>query len=851
MNGPRRRIVQATLLTAILPAATSGLAAQAPPDSVTVVAGPHYEAGAFHRWLFGSGYRSLWTTPVRVPVLDLDTYAGGITPTQTGGGMQTRSLRFIGADGVEYAFRSVDKDPSSILPPQMRETLVDDLVQDQISAAHPTGALAAVPLLEAARVMHPGPQLYVMPDDARLGEFRAEFAGMLGLMEIRPNEGEDDEAGFMGATLVVGTDRLLERLEEEVERIDERAFLSARLLDAFLGDWDRHRDQWRWARFGETRDSLWRPIPRDRDQAFVKLDGLLLALARQYFPQLVRFDAEYPSTLGLTWNGRELDRRLLVGLEWPAWDSAVTALQSQLTDDAIDAAVAALPPEYARTSGESLRSALQARREALPRFARDFYELLAGVVEVHTTDADEVAQLERVSEEELRVVVTAKTDDGPVRVYERTLLAAETDDFRLDLHGGADSARVTGVRNGGTTIRVLGGGSDDVLIDEAGGAKFYDTSGDNVYVRGPGTSVDERDYEFRGPEYPPSQPPRDWGVQYRFPLFFDLAPDIGPMVGVSVERYAYGFRAWPYRSRLRLRGAVGFRAAAFRFEADAEVYRRNSGVRWTFGTSASGLDVLRYYGFGNETSDEGPDDRFGVDQRAFTLESRIVFPLGQGRSQFSLGPRAKLTSTQENEGRLIAEEEPYGYGRFGRVGLVADVVLDSRDHPKAPTRGAYLRVGTALHPALLDAESAFGQIDGVAAAYLTAGIPLSPTLALRFGAKRLAGDYPFSDAAFIGDDESVRLGVKQRYAGDSAAWANAELRLHLARVMLVLPADIGVFGLYDVGRVWLDGEDSEEWHSAVGGGIALGFLGPQNTLSLAVASAENRTGVYISTGFTW
>ena len=40
-------------------------AAQAPDTLVTP--GPGYAAGGFHRWLFGSHYRNLWTTPVRVP----------------------------------------------------------------------------------------------------------------------------------------------------------------------------------------------------------------------------------------------------------------------------------------------------------------------------------------------------------------------------------------------------------------------------------------------------------------------------------------------------------------------------------------------------------------------------------------------------------------------------------------------------------------------------------------------------------------------------------------------------------------------------------------------------------------
>ncbi|HEY0350586.1 MAG TPA: hypothetical protein VGC48_00590, partial [Gemmatimonadales bacterium] len=81
------------------------------------------------------------------------------------------------------------------------------------------------------------------------------------------------------------------------------------------------------------------PIPRDRDQAFVKYDGVLLYVARQSAPQLLNFGPSYPYMAGATWNGRDLDRRFLVELEWPAWDSTATQLKGALTDAVIDEAV--------------------------------------------------------------------------------------------------------------------------------------------------------------------------------------------------------------------------------------------------------------------------------------------------------------------------------------------------------------------------------------------------------------------------------------------------------------------------------------------------------------------------------
>src|SRR2546422_6633389 len=81
-----------------------------------------------------------------------------ITPKSAeGGGEQTKSLRFEGADGRQYSFRSIDKDPAAILPPELRGTVVARVVQDQISAADPMAPFVVVLLLTSTGVLHSEP----------------------------------------------------------------------------------------------------------------------------------------------------------------------------------------------------------------------------------------------------------------------------------------------------------------------------------------------------------------------------------------------------------------------------------------------------------------------------------------------------------------------------------------------------------------------------------------------------------------------------------------------------------------------------------------------------------------------
>jgi hypothetical protein len=59
----------------------------------TVIAGKQYGTSNGHQKRWGKHYRKEWTTPVKFPVLILDTVAGGLNPYEAGGGRQSQSLR--------------------------------------------------------------------------------------------------------------------------------------------------------------------------------------------------------------------------------------------------------------------------------------------------------------------------------------------------------------------------------------------------------------------------------------------------------------------------------------------------------------------------------------------------------------------------------------------------------------------------------------------------------------------------------------------------------------------------------------------------------------------------------------
>ncbi|HEU5040925.1 MAG TPA: hypothetical protein VFT84_08910 [Gemmatimonadales bacterium] len=802
-----------------------------PGGVVTTSAGEQYAAGPLHRAFLGEHYRDLWAAPIEVPVLDLATYAGGLEPAETGGGQQTRSLKFKDDDGREYTFRGVDKDPTRALPSAYRGTVVNRLARDATSAGHPAAPLIASSLLDAVGVLHAKPQLFVMPDDERLGRFQAEFGGMLGYMEQRPDD------GFAGADEVVEWDELVELLQERPShRVDARELLKARLVDHLLGDWDRHRDQWRWAGYRRGGRTVWRPIPRDRDQALVRYDGFLLGLARRIHPKLLNFGPRYPGVLGLAWNAQELDRRLLSSLDGEAFDAVAAEVQAAVTDSVIAASVRRTPASYQAERGEWLTDALRQRRDSLRVHAAEFYRFLAEDVDVTATDAAESAEARRLPDGRLSLVIT--TAEGGDTTFRRTFDPRETAAVRLRLLGAPDSLRIEGDGGRGPLLEVEREPGVDAIVTAPGAGRYrlYDPRPATERVKSDSTASD--------------QPPRDWGSSFGISPRAEYEADLGLVLGLQAARTDYAFHRSPYGSRIRLVAQYATAADGLRADLVADVRRVNPDVRFELRVRASEIEMVRFTGFGNETPQ--PDGDFqNVDQWQLTVAPVLAYAAGE-RVRLEVGPVLRYTTTDLEGAHLIDRLRPLGATGFGRVGLQTGVALAGLDSLELGQAGAGVTLGGSLYPPVWSADAAFGEMHVEAVGRLPIRVGPVPLLALRAGGKRVWGAFPYDEAALLGGQGSLRGFDYQRFAGKASLYGSVELRVPVARVLEDwVPTQIGVFALGDAGRVWADGSGSSLVHAAGGGGIWLSLFEDRNTVSLAAASGGEGTRWYLRSGLAF
>ncbi len=844
-------------LTASLAPAWSASAAEAVP-SRRVVADARYAAGGAHRLLFGNDYRELWTAPATFEILDLRTEAGGLSPVRRVGGQQTKGLAFTGRDGRNYTFRGLHKDPTKLLEDDLRGTVVERLLQDQMAAQHPGSDVIARGLLDAAGVPCPAWRLVVLPDDPALGEFQRDFAGSVGVFAEYPSAVSATNPGFRGVTQIIDHLELYRRLEAgSGDRADVHALLRARLMDIFMGDWDRHRKQWRWAIFPGS--ALWQPIPEDRDQAFSRYEGLVLDSARGRDGRIQKFRPDYSNIGGLTYNGRDQDRRLLIALRRDEFRDAATALRSSLSDAVIEQAVRAMPPEWYALDGARLVAALQARRSALPEIADKYYLHLNDRADVYLTDASELIDVARQANGDLRVGVRRLGAEGQPSEepsFERVFHRGETEELRLYSLGGNDKARLSGGK--GIRVRMIGGNGDDSLdAAGAGNAKLSDASGTNHATN---AAQDQRVYT---PPPPPKSapwiPPRDWGSETWTLPWVSYGSDLGVFVGGGIDTRSFGFRKDPFANRQQIRAGYAFGEKSGRFDYLGVYHRENRKSFWGLHLYVSGVDVLRFYGFGNESPNDGDKDFFKVSANQALVLPAFTLPLAHKLS-LSMGPILKYTQTDEDKEQFINEARPYGSGNFGQVGAYAGLLADTRDQPLFPRKGLLFALRGSVFPKAWDVVETFGQVNGEARGYVSAGKAL--TLALRAGGKKVFGLYPFHEAASIGSggfqtgglgypSDSLRGFRTGRFAGDAAAFGNADLRLKLSRITLILPGTWGLVGFADVGRVWLQGETSDTWHSGAGGGLWLSFLNDRSALSAGIEHSKEEDLFYFTGGFSF
>lgn len=874
VSGPNPELVDTEVPAAVdpadLPDVDAVVTRAADEDFVT----DRFKNDAVTRALFGVNYRDVWQTPVPFRTIDLGTEAGGLEPVKRGGGLQTTSLRLQAGDGHEYGLRLLEKSGLAQVPYALRDGLVGDIVLELRAAMNPYGALVAAPLASAAGVPQPHPEIVFVPDDPRLGRYRETFANRLALYEIRPDEDMSDVPGFEGMTDVVSSAKLREEMREDQDhRVDQRAYLRARLFDMVLADWDRHADQWRWAAYepGEldpaltgddaTKGKVYRPIARDRDFAFYGIGGLFQPALQAFDRRLQPTGEKFGNLRGLTTNGFQQDRRFLNELSLDDWRAVAADLQAALTDAAIDRSIRALPDPIYPQLAEFWTHALQGRRDKLVVAAEEYYALNAGTVDVVGSDERELFEAVRLPGGALAVTVRSLKggDPGPV-LYARTFQPDETGEVRLYGFAGRDEFRITGDGPRAIPVRVIGGAGEDELLAPAGDVAVYDTpDGLEIAERGPAVE-DRRSDAPDVNRYDPTE--HVLGEKVFIPTLGYRSTD-GVLLGVTRVWSVPGFRLRPFAATHAL--SVNFATTTGGFAGGYTGRMREAIGSYDLDVDAFASTpryARNFYGLGNG-SPAVDGDVARVDLARVQARAGLGVPIGESLT-LVVGPSVRYADPGRDElqvpGTPVGDLPEAALEGQAHAGGYARLAATTADNATNPRQGLRLALEGSGFAGVSGEAQAYGTVAGEVAAYVPVRQAAQVTLALRAGAEHLVGDFPFFDAAVLGGPGSVRGYRRERFAGRTAASASAELRAKLFDLdAYVLPLNVGLLGFLDAGRVWTDTDRLELAQATyTGDGVQLGYGGglwigvlDRAVVNLSVGASDEATLLTVGLGFAY
>lgn len=789
-----------------------------------------------YEFLWGKHYRKYYSKKINVKNVELDTLFGGVKPDRAGGGHQTKSLRLETKSGNEYVIRALKKSGVRFLQSvafknqyvvnDFDGSYADKFLLDFYTTSHPYTPLVISGMADKLGIRHTTPELFYIPKQKTLKNFNETFGDELYYLEDRPMETEENP------NKVIGTDEVILNLaKDEKYKMDEKAWIRARLFDMLIGDWDRHHDQWKFESRKENGNVIYSPNPKDRDQAFAKYDGLITSYLMG-FPELKHMQTFDEKIKNIKWFNREpypLDLAFTKNSDQKTWLEEARFIQDNLDENTIRKAFENLPKEVQDKTSEDLIRKLLIRKNDLQIYAKDYYKFLNKRVLLLGTNKKDKFLITRLpnGETEVKIYRTKKVGEELIS----TQLYSEKRTKEIWIYGlSDDDVFVTqGNERNNIRVRLFGGlDNDDYQIENGNRIHIYDyaTKKNNLQQSGSAivTLTDDYDvnqYNYKRPKY----------SVYSNTLTAGFNPDDDVMIGFRQSFTVNNFIQNPFSHKHILNtnyftGTKGYEVAY------QGIFPRLTG-HWFYGLDAritSSHYIRNFYGIGNET--DNPGDKFGErfnNVRAKELGISPSINWGKNAVMFSANLNYETLKIDRTENRYVSipgivNADVFDTKQFG--GGEVKFVYENYDNKASPKLGMKFDITTGWKINLEDGKRQLP--------YLETGIGFmhyvtsDKKLVFSSYAKAkwlLSNNYEFYQMSTLGGNKNLRGFRFNRFYGKNSFYNSSDLRYDIGKFKnSFLPVGYGVFGGFDIGRVWNPGEISDKWHSAYGGGVWLNMM---------------------------
>lgn len=771
-----------------------------------------------YNWLWGEHYRELYTIPVTVPVMTLNTFMGGLDFVQQAPNFHGLLLvnkqnqyvllrplggatSFLGSDFFQEMYNKKD----------FKNTYMDEFIADAYTIINPYTFIVADHLAKASDLLSIDSKIYYLPKNSTrdtVADGSSIQDKLVTVIDI-PN---------LDRSNIHTTNDLLERLRFTKEnQVDQDAYIRERMLDMLIGDWNKIPENWNWWSVSKGDSLLFEPIVIDRNHAFTKVDGMM-------FKQMLNvltlgFIINYDSTLSkknikkLNTLGFPLDMAVTSQSDQSRWVKQARYLQRTLTDSVIDRSFKLLPPDIQSTETNLIREKLKDRRDSLENIARKYYKQLQRTPVLTGSDQNDRIVVKRYGRDSMQISMYNPKNK---QVFDQRYSQKDTKEIWLYSLQGNDTFQVEGKAKKEIPVYLISGKGENT----------YDiASGKNIRIYGYKAEKDKLDtiphvkkilsddetlhaYDYEKiKHHTTSFTP--WGI-------YDS--DKGITLGAFFTYTEYGFKRAPfsYRHRIGYNYLQGFMYQGIfpsydgrrSFQLDAFI-----GSPWNFSN---------FFGFGNATQgykdEKRKFNRVTIHQYGLAPSYHFSFKNNQ-KWMFYSG--LNLYKVKHSNGRFISQFYPAD-SRIFKMNYFLDLgttyEIDKEIGKLLPNVTGTLSAGWVMN--LKDVGRNFP--------YTEATLSWDMKFTDRFtwaslmkGRVLYNNKYEFYQAATIelrGFRENRFIGKQSYYQYSDFRWDMGAFRNPF------IPLKYGLFAGFDYGRVWYPDEKSTRWHTSYGGGFWLTLL---------------------------
>jgi hypothetical protein len=561
--------------------------------------------------------------------------------------------------------------------------------------------------------------------------------------------------------------------------------------------------------------------------------------SKNFAPQLQGFRARTKNITTFNATAQNFDRYFLNELTWTDWSNELDQFLRGMTDSVIEEALHRQPPETQKYAAGKIIQLLKEKRKYFKDEMMRYYRFLASTIDI--TGSNEKDQFTILQNADGSVTVQRSQLDSSQKIsriwYQRRFDPRITKEIRIYGLEGDDKFIFKGERSP-IRIRVIGGAGNDDFINygDASNARVYDVSWEQNSFAG------TDDFKKTITDDPQNNTYTRLGYRYNSvsaSLAVEYSFDGGLFLGPKVKIGKQAFRKEPYASKQVMFITRKMGSAAYHIKYTGEFIKvfGNTDLLLQGDLQLPTVRTL-FFGLGNNT--EFTETQHGGYKNYLVQYNLANITVAAQNTvnpwlRFRYGPIFQYFKVDANENQNnYAFTEYHASNKSSNsakwyAGLGIGMDINTKNDDLIPTRGIGLNIYGKSFAGLNSISEPVLETGGHLSLYTDFLSKNHLILSTSFGASKIFGNYEFVQAQYLGFKQNLRGFRFDRFAGRSRAFNNTELRWRFGDDINLglFRGSLGVVAFNDIGRVWVDNEQSKRWHDGYGWGI---WIAPLNRL---------------------